>query len=119
MTSARTGGAGCQILRRSSGLMDAYDRQIAAAVEAVDFQDHWITRFTFDIELRFRTGRSTWPMLTRFDARLLIGCWTREVDLVGRPASELIVWTMLIVPGNSQAKFSLEFHLILGQCDLS
>ncbi len=84
---------------------------MAAFFVATDLKNEGIAGSTVDGDLRLCTRGPTRPTWSRFNPWLLVGWWTREVNLIRSPAAERVMGAMLIVPIDNQAK--LLFELLL------
>ena len=104
-------------LQRSRRSATTYDGQMATALVAIDLKDDRIAGLTMDADLRLCTRRAAWPALARLDAWLLVGLWTREVNLIRSPAAERVMGAMLIVPVDNEANLAFEMRLLLGWRD--
>jgi hypothetical protein len=74
-----------------------------------DDRNAWIA---LDAHLRLCAWRTTWPVLARLNTRLLVRWRTREVDLIRRAAVQGLVRAVLVVPGDGEIHFPLEFGLV-------
>ena len=83
---------------------------------AIDLNDDRIAGSSVNVNLWFRAGRNTWPMLSRFDARLISGGRSREIHLVRGFAAECVVRPVLVVPLDDEICLVFEFRLVLGHC---
>jgi hypothetical protein len=90
---------------------------MTATVEAIDLKDDWIARLTVNFDLWFCARRPTWPTLTRFKARQLIGCLAREEDFIGSLTTKRLMRAVFIIPADDRRDFHLEERLFLRYSD--
>jgi len=60
------------------------DWKVASAFEEIEFDDNRIARRAFNSDLRSCARRAAWPAFAWFEAWLLVGRRTREVDFIWR-----------------------------------
>jgi hypothetical protein len=84
---------------------------MAAFFVATDLKNEGIAGSTVDGDLRLCTRGPTRPTWSRFNPWLLVGWWTREVNLIRSPAAKRVMGAMLVVPVDNDANLAFEMLL--------